>query len=48
VGAGIVGGDAVRVDEGAYAVEVRSDPPIAFQDVTVGNGEEVVLALGED
>ena len=47
IGSGVVGGDAVRVPPGDYAVEVRSDPPLDFQDVAVGNGEEVVLSVAE-
>ena len=48
IGSGVVGGDAVRVSPGTYAVEIRSDPPQTFQDVVVGNGEEVVLSLSDD
>jgi len=47
IGSGIVGADPVRVSPGTYTVEVRSDPPRDFQDVAVGNGEEVVLSLSD-
>ena len=47
IGSGVVDGDAVRVQPGTYAVEIRSDPPQEFQDVAVGNGEEVELSLAD-
>jgi hypothetical protein len=47
IGSGAVDGDAVRVQPGTYSVEIRSDPPRDFPDVTVGNGEEVELSLAE-
>jgi hypothetical protein len=47
IGSGVVDGDAVRVQPGTYAVEVRSDPPQEFPDVVVSNGEELVLSLAD-
>lgn len=47
IGSGAVDGDAVRVSPGTYSVEGRSDPPQAFTDIVVGNGEEVVLSLSD-
>jgi hypothetical protein len=47
IGSGVIDGDPVRVPPGTYAVEVRSDPPLDFPDVVVGNGEELELSLSE-
>jgi len=47
VGMGVVGGQAVRVEPGAYMVEVLSDPEVVYEVVEVGNGEEVVLSLAD-
>jgi hypothetical protein len=47
IGSGVVNGDAVRVSPGAYSIEIRSDPPRAFPDVEVGNGEELELSLAD-
>ena len=47
IGSGVVDGDGVRVPPGVYSVEIRSDPPLEFPDVVVGNGEELELSLSE-
>jgi hypothetical protein len=47
IGSGVVDGDAVRVPPGAYSIEIRSDPPRAFPNVEVGNGEELELSLAD-
>ena len=39
IGSGVVGGDAVRVSPGTYAVEIRSDPPQTFQDASSAMGK---------
>jgi hypothetical protein len=45
VGTGLVGGPPVRVDPGTYTVTVHSEPPQTFDNVAVGNGQEVALTL---
>jgi hypothetical protein len=45
VGQGVVGGPPVRVPPGVYVVEVRSEPPLVVEDVTVENADEIVVDL---
>ena len=47
VGSGVVGGDAVQLPPGEYTVDVRSDPPLSFESVAVGNGAAVILSLAD-
>ncbi len=48
VGVGTVGGGPIDVPVGRYRVEVRSDPPVTFQDVVVTAGMGVDLTLGAE
>ena len=47
VASGVVDGDAVQLPPGEYTVDVRSDPPLTFENVVVGNGEDVILSLAD-
>jgi len=45
IASGTVGGSSVVLDPGTYRVEVRTDPPVAFDDVLLGGGASVILEL---
>ena len=44
---GTVGRHAVEVEPGTYRVEIIEDPPIAFEGVAVGAGDDVKLTPPE-